>query len=117
MARWLYPADGWKASVSADLRVGGRYEVAMLDPNGRRHTQFGEYREIATNSRIVFTWSCPELSVEDSVVTVDLQDSEQGTHLTLTHELPDDPQIVREHEGGWVGCLGQLERFLHNQEH
>jgi uncharacterized protein YndB with AHSA1/START domain len=116
MARWFFADDGWTAAITSDLKVGGRYEVAMRDAAGGRHTQFGEYREIVPVSRLVFTWSCPELEVVDSVVTVDLVDHGQRTELLLTHELPPDPKIRRSHEEGWEGCLGNLEKLLSNDE-
>jgi uncharacterized protein YndB with AHSA1/START domain len=112
MARWFFPGEGWTAAVKSDLRIGGRYEIAMRDPDGGRHAQFGEYREIVPVSRLVFSWSCPELSVVDSVVTVELVDHGERTELRLTHELPPDPKIRRGHEAGWEGCLGNLERML-----
>jgi uncharacterized protein YndB with AHSA1/START domain len=114
MARWFFPDAQWSAIVQCDLRVGGHYELNMRDVEGRTHKQFGEYREISPVSRLVFTWSCLELSVIDSVVTVELQDSGDLTELTLTHVLPPDPKIRREHEEGWTGCLGNLEVFLVN---
>jgi uncharacterized protein YndB with AHSA1/START domain len=112
MARWFYPGDGWTAAIRSDLKVGGRWEVAMRDAGGGRHTQFGEYREIVPPSRLVFTWSCPELEVVDSVVTVELIEQGTRTELVLNHELPPDPRIRRGHEEGWMGCLGNLEKFL-----
>jgi uncharacterized protein YndB with AHSA1/START domain len=114
MARWFFPGEGWTVAVTSDLKVGGRYEVAMRDAAGERHTQFGEYREIVPVSRLVFTWSCPELAVIDSVVTVALLDRGDHTELLLTHELPPDPKIRRGHEEGWEGCLGNLEKMLSN---
>ncbi|MFN0064338.1 MAG: SRPBCC domain-containing protein [Myxococcaceae bacterium] len=116
MARWFFPGNDWTATVTLDLKVGGRYQVAMRDADGGWHTQFGEYREIVPVSRLVFTWSCPELSVVDSVVTVDLVDHGERTELSLTHQLPPDPKIRQGHEEGWGGCLGNLEKMLSNHE-
>jgi len=116
MARWFFPGENWTVAVSSDLKVGGRYELAMRDAAGERHRQFGEYREIVPVSRLVFTWTCPELSVVDSVVTVDLVDRGERTELRLTHELPPDPKTRRGHEDGWEGCLGNLEKMLSNPE-
>jgi len=112
MTRWLFPGHDWTVMVTADVRVGGRYELAMLEADGSRHIQFGEYREIVAVSRIVFTWSCPELGVVDSVVTVVLADRGARTELLLTHELPPDPKIRRGHLDGWESCLDNLERLL-----
>src|SRR5687768_12797294 len=109
MSRWLFPGDGASAAVEADVRVGGRYDIHMRDPAGGRHHQFGEYREIVHPSRLVFSWSCPEIGVVDSVVTVELEDHERGTELLIRHDLPPDPNIRTAHEQGWAGCLVNLE--------
>jgi uncharacterized protein YndB with AHSA1/START domain len=114
MTRWFFPDATWTAEVSSELRVGGRYELRMRDANGGSHVQFGEYREIVPVSRLVFTWSCPELSVVDSVVTVELVDHGERTEIFLTHELPPDPKVRRGHEEGWEGCLGNLEKMLND---
>lgn len=114
MARWFFAGDGWTTKVTADFKVGGRYELAMRDTSGAVHEQFGEYREIVPVTRLVFTWSCPALAVIDSVVTINLVDLGASTELVLTHVLPPDPKIRRGHEDGWQGCLGNLEKLLYN---
>jgi uncharacterized protein YndB with AHSA1/START domain len=115
MAQWFFPAPGWRADVTAEVRAQGRYRVAMHDPAGGVHLQEGVYREIRPVSRLVFTWSCAELGVTDSVVTVELVERGDVTELILTHELPDEPTVLREHEGGWQGCLQTLARFIDHQ--
>jgi uncharacterized protein YndB with AHSA1/START domain len=115
MARWFFPGSDWTARIKSDLRIGGSYEIVMVDGGGQEHLQFGEYREIVPVSRLVFTWSCPALSVADSVVTVDLVDRGEQTELNLVHELPPDPNVRRAHEEGWVGCLSNLEKSIEGQ--
>ena len=115
MARWFFAGEGWATKVSADVRVGGRYELTMRDPSGAEHAQFGEYREIVPVTRLVFTWSFPPLAVIDSVVTVRLVDLGTRTELELTHLLPPDPDIRRSHQEGWAGCLGNLELFMNRE--
>jgi uncharacterized protein YndB with AHSA1/START domain len=112
MAQWFFPGQGWRVRATADVRVGGRYELAMVDVEGGQHLQFGVYRELVPVSRLVFTWSCPELGVVDSVVTVMLEAQGKSTGLLLTHDLPPDPKIRKGHEDGWAGCLGNLEKLL-----
>ena len=116
MARWLFPGADWSVQVTADVRVGGRYELVMRDADGVQHVQFGDYREIVPVSRLVFTWNCPELEVVESVVTVELVDSDGHTDLSLTHRLPPDPKVRKGHEEGWEGCLGNLAIFLNRQQ-
>jgi uncharacterized protein YndB with AHSA1/START domain len=44
---WSQAGDGWAfASASIDLRVGGRYRLAMLAPDGQTHVAVGVYREV-----------------------------------------------------------------------
>lgn len=112
MAQWFFPAPAWRAEVTADVRAHGRYRIAMHDPSGGVHVQEGVYLEIQPVSRLVFTWTCAELGVADSLVTVEFAERGDVTELILTHELPDQPTLLREHEGGWIGCLGSLERFV-----
>jgi uncharacterized protein YndB with AHSA1/START domain len=116
MARWFFPMATWTANIESDLRVGGRWAVDMREPTGNLHRQFGEYREVTPTSRLVFTWSCPDLGVVDSIVTVTLEPHERGTALTLSHQLPPDPKIRAEHEGGWNGCLGNLATFVEGEQ-
>lgn len=117
MARWFFPGAGWTTEVTADLRIGGSYRLMMREPTGAEHLQCGEYREIVPVSRLVFTWSCPELAVVDSVVTVELAERGSGTELRLTHALPPGPKIRAGHEQGWTGCLGNLEAMLDDNPH
>jgi uncharacterized protein YndB with AHSA1/START domain len=112
MCRWFYPAPRWSAKVDADVRVGGRYRLEMRDENGQLHVQHGEYRIIEPLSRLVFTWTCEEVGVVDSVVTLELTGKGTQTELVLRHELPEDPNVRKRHEEGWAGCLAQLERLM-----
>lgn len=107
MARW-FAAPGWTAEVDNEFRVGGSYRIQMHDDTGRDHLQFGEYLTIEPDTRLVFTWTCHELGVTGSVVTVELREHQDGTELVLTHTLPPDPETVRLHREGWQRCLGQL---------
>jgi uncharacterized protein YndB with AHSA1/START domain len=87
----------------------------MFDPAGGVHVQEGAYTSIEPDSRLVFTWTCLELGVADSVVTVELREVGGKTELTLSHELPDDADILREHEGGWKGCLESLAQYINTR--
>ena len=85
-------------------------ESPCTTPAGGVHVQEGAYASIEPDCRLVFTWTCLELGVSDSLVTIDLRDVGGKTELTISHELPDDAAILREHEGGWKGCLESFAR-------
>lgn len=104
MARWLSPVG--HAEVEVDLRVGGRFRVAMVGQD-RRIEHTGEYLEIAPPRRLAFTWASPYTGPEPTVVTVELRPAREGTELLLIHRgLPEDQ--VEPHAGGWGGMLDRL---------
>jgi uncharacterized protein YndB with AHSA1/START domain len=115
MAQWFFPAPGWRAEVAADVRIGGRFRIVMHDPTGGVHVQEGAYQSIEPDVRLVFTWTCVELGVADSLVTVQLRDLGNKTEVVVSHELPDEAAILREHEGGWNGCLESLVRYIETE--
>src|SRR5688500_18832200 len=113
MAEWFYADPGWSVQVQADVRVGGLYRLEMRDEHNAVHVQHGEYKVIEPVSMLVFTWSCPEIGVHDSIVTLQLEATGSATAFRLTHtNLPSDAGVRRRHEDGWAGCLGNLDRFL-----
>jgi uncharacterized protein YndB with AHSA1/START domain len=113
IAQWFYAAPNWSVTVSADVRVGGQYRLEMRDENGQLHVQYGEYRVVEPVSALVFTWSCPDIGVHDSVVTIRFDALGNQTAFQLTHDqLPAGADIRRRHEEGWAGCFMNLERFL-----
>lgn len=104
MARWLSPTG--RAEVDADIRVGGRFRVVMLDADSRlEHT--GEYLRIEPPSVLVFTWVSAYTGAEPSIVTVNLQQRDAATLVTLNHERL--PAFTAEpHANGWTTILQRL---------
>lgn len=104
MARWLSPTG--RAEVDADIRVGGRFRVVMLDADSRlEHT--GEYLRVEPPSLLAFTWVSAYTGAEPSIVTVTLQQRDAATLVTLNHErLP--ASTAEPHANGWTTIL---ERF------
>ena len=105
MARWLSPAG--RAEVDADVRVGGKFHVVMLDGDSRlEHT--GEYLRIEPPSLLVFTWVSAYTGAEPSVVTVTLQQRDAATLITLNHaQLP--ASTAEPHANGWTTILERLD--------
>ena len=97
-------------SASNDAKEGGRFEVVM-HADGKDMPHRGTYLEITPHERIVFTWESP-FSRDDSEVTVQLDPTDDGTLVTLSHIRFLDEQRRDNHEGGWTRILGVLEETL-----
>jgi uncharacterized protein YndB with AHSA1/START domain len=114
MQRWMAPAPEMTCTVTADVRVGGRYRVHMRSPEGKDHIAIGVYEEIVPGRKLVMTWAWenePERDVP-SRLTLELAESGSGTALTLTHDRFADSEERDHHSMGWTGCLARLdERF------
>jgi uncharacterized protein YndB with AHSA1/START domain len=106
LSAWFWPS-GYGTTVTADVRVGGRYRIAARDPE---LAVSGEYLEVVPPWRLVATWRWDGEEAA-SVVRVDLLGNEHGSGLVLTHEglAPDE---VPAHEQGWSDCLDRLAGHL-----
>lgn len=108
LARWMAP--GGTADAMLDLRIGGKFRIAMAGAGGTVvHT--GEYLAIEPPTRLVFTWRSAHTGDAPTLVTVLLQPCAGGTDLTLIHaQLPDD--AFAPHRAGWAFLLDQLAARL-----
>ena len=82
----------------------------MTNDAGETYFHKGEYRELDPPRRIVFTWT--SAAVDESIVTVEFQETKKGTRLTLTHDLIPSDELRQKHEGGWVSCLNSLDKVV-----
>jgi len=110
LRQWLAPGDLVVTNVEADVRVGGRYRIAMeggaCGPDGCA-TVAGAYTEVVPPERLRFTWQLGDGSPE-TLVTFELRDVPGGTELSILHQgFPDALQRDR-HQHGWLGCLDKL---------
>ncbi|MGI8945987.1 MAG: SRPBCC family protein [Thermoleophilaceae bacterium] len=110
LLRWWAAAPSWRpASAEVDLRVGGRYRLAMGDPeSGALHAVGGEYREVSRPDRIVYSWSWEEGDGHESVVTVTFRPEGDRTTVVLEHGGLASAESAERHRHGWEGCLDSL---------
>jgi len=114
LVHWFGPAETVQDSARAelDVRVGGRFRIAFRTEDGERHEVGGVYREVARDSRLVFTWAWHSTPERESLVTVTVAKDGDGTMLTLHHEQLFDEKARDGHKRGWTGTLEKLERYL-----
>ncbi|HTT59338.1 MAG TPA: SRPBCC family protein [Acidimicrobiales bacterium] len=107
MVQWL------GRSVALDPRPGGRVELNCGGNEGA-----GEFVDIVTNERVVFTfgWSEPGHPIPPGSTEVEISLTPQGedTLVRLTHRgLPED--AVRDHEEGWAFYLERLAQVMRGE--
>ncbi len=112
MDRWLHPGADITSKCTVDLRVGGRYSVAMHSSRGV-FTTTGEYQEIIPNEKLVFTWQWQgdegEPENEITLITLTFRTlSDNETELTLLHEHFGTIEERDSHADGWLGTYEQL---------
>ena len=113
MVKWMGPGEVKCEEVTIDLQVGGKYMIKMNTNEGIA-TAIGEYKEIETNKRLVFTWHWQDGTFENSLVTLLFSKSTEGTALNLVHTLLPDAEKAEHHCQGWNGCLSKLDDFVGN---
>lgn len=111
--KWSCPAPDGVRSFDADLRVGGAYTLAMA-VDGKRHTAFGEYREVDAPRRLVYTWDWREEDqrMGETLITVEFEEKGDATVVTLTHEGFPASEAKDAHEQGWTACLEHFVRLF-----
>ena len=88
LLRWLCPAGFDVLFAENDLRVGGVWRSGMRSPEGEDFIHCGEYLEIETPSRLVFThrWESNRLEPRaNTKITVILNESGGTTQMIFIH--------------------------------
>ena len=85
---WGRLGEGYSVPVcEIDLRVGGAWRFVNRHPKGEV-AFYGEYREIAPPSRLVFTEIFEQFPDTVSVVTTEFTDEDGKTRMTATVRYP-----------------------------
>lgn len=117
LSRWFGPGKADSVtSAELDVRVGGRYRIAFLAPDGAEHVAAGVYKEVVENRKLVFTWTRKGMPEIDSRVTIELRAVREGTELSFLHEQFPDAAARDDHEIGWLPTFTKLDAFINNGE-
>ena len=113
LKRWWGPEGFSTPTVEIDLRVGGKYRIAMRSPHGDTYQLVGTYREVRPPEKLVYTWAWEaEPEQGETLVTVEFLDRGDSTEVVLTHELFPSEKVRDEHSKGWTGSLDRLPQAL-----
>ena len=106
--RWLMSTDGFEAKVGTRFILG---EAPRDDCRGQVEC---EVLELSPPHRMVWSWHGADDPATTRLV-IELQDSGEGTRLTLRHTGEADERTVRGTTAGWTTKLGALAELLSTQ--
>ena len=107
LAAWFWP-QRFNPTAEVDLRVGGRYRI---DGPAAGMAVSGEYVTVEPPHKLVFTWAW-DGEDDETLVTVDLTATADGTELSLRHERFVGDEQRDQHAQGWHDCLDRLPEWL-----
>jgi uncharacterized protein YndB with AHSA1/START domain len=110
VGRWLFATPGGKsAHVEIDARVGGGFAIHEMRGETLA-THFGEYLEIDSPRRLVFTMGASREG-PFARVAIEIAPDGDGSLLTLTHFIaPEWAPKTPAFRSGWSGILEGLAR-------
>jgi uncharacterized protein YndB with AHSA1/START domain len=126
LAQWWGP-DGFTAPIAEiDARPGGKINVVMEDTagliaKGGRYPMTGQFDEVATPERLVFTASAimngqPILETKITVTFAEQDDKTTMTvHVVVTRATPEAEGSLAGMEAGWNQQLDKLVSFIARQ--
>ena len=115
LKRWFGPEGVTCPEAEVDLRPGGRYRIAFLEPEGDTVRVGGIFQEVRFPEKLVYTWeweSGGSAGMGETLVTVKFRDQEGATELTLTHERFPNKDTRDHHGWGWNSTLDCLDEHL-----
>lgn len=111
---WLFATEnGRMERVEINAEAGGRFSI-IEHRDGKDVEHVGTYEQIDRPYRLIFTFSVPTYSRQETRVAVAIVPRDNGSELTLTHEGVGANYIERTHEG-WTSILNNLDKTLTTQ--
>lgn len=111
---WHAPKEDFTIPiVELDVRVGGKYRIGMKPKDKEKpHIVGGVYKEINPPAKLVYTWIWEEeeMSVGETLVTIEFIDKGKSTEIIFTHELFPNSTRRDNHNQGWNGILDRLQK-------
>jgi uncharacterized protein YndB with AHSA1/START domain len=121
--QWWGPAGFNNEACESDLRVGGRFQLAMRAPDGNVYPCIGTFREIVNHERIVYDGEateghpCGAGIPPRAVVTISFAEQQGKTRLTLHTRFASverkEAAAAARFVVSWEEALGRLAVHLH----
>ena len=113
LRQWSCPVGMTVLSAEVDLRIGGKYRLAMKSPEeSEPNVVYGTYRAVEPPERLIYTWQWEGGEMGETQVTVEFRDLGRETEVVLVHEMFPDTNRRDLHNQGWGSCLEHLAQVL-----
>jgi uncharacterized protein YndB with AHSA1/START domain len=114
VSAWWGSVDTYHVSEwHSDLRVGGRWTSMGRGRDGQPFSVSGTYVEIDPPHRLVHTWEAPWDGGNVTTVRYQLDPTEEGTRVTLSHDgFGDRAASCDGHAEGWEQVLEWMKAHL-----
>jgi uncharacterized protein YndB with AHSA1/START domain len=112
LRQWWGPGPVSCPEAHVDLRAGGEYRLANLEPDGSLVWISGRFERVRPPAELVYTWTLSILPGESTLVRVEFLPHPEGTELVLTHDRFATEALRDMHLQGWHGCLDKLAALL-----
>ena len=114
LAQWWGPESVRASNPVVDLRVGGRYQLDMLSPDGKLIELSGTYQHIEVPTKLVFTWTWGGENPDgETLVTLRFDPiSDHRTRLTLTQTGFASENRRDQHHEGWTSSFRCLDNVF-----
>jgi uncharacterized protein YndB with AHSA1/START domain len=109
--RWWCPNGFVPEDIEIDLRIGGRFRLAMRSAEGNRFVASGTYTDVDPPRRIAHSWVWDHTPEVETYVTVEFRPDGGGTRIVLTHDGFPDAAAAARHREGWTSLLDNLDAY------
>jgi uncharacterized protein YndB with AHSA1/START domain len=114
LERWFKPFGMPISVVHLDLRLGGRFHFNVYEPSGKTSSISGQYVEILSPEKLVYTWISDATDSCETLVTMLFTERNTMTELTLIHERFARPEQIQPHLDGWTSMFNALDTIFPN---